>query len=446
MIAIIITVFALLFAITRINLNNIIYRNMILVFLTFWGTMLILSNFNPFNIYDVSNRTYFLLLLFVISFSAGALSSKSLKCNVQSNNSINFNHLIEMLIVNKLFIFIITLLDIVLLYLFIKEQSILAYYSVAEMRVNLDELLYEGNSFLGLTRNMIIVPITPVVTFLGTYLLMYNRKYKIPLILVLFFVIISALLGGSREGILKIAVYCVFMIICKDCFTLKGYHKKAIWPMLIKFIPILALVLIVMSNMTAQREFNINGFSWNGVVLGAESLSKHFVTYCVGPFRALDYSLENEYLETVGGYKYGGCTLGFIDGMLSLILNALGINHVASYKELTSLLQDNWISIGGGESFNFAYTAAIFHYIDLGLLGVCLFPFIFGRIIARIANRFSKTNNPVLLVLLGYLFTVMIDTIFTWRLYRHQAFITFAFIAYLYIWYKKKYLRRIPND
>lgn len=441
MIAIIITVFAILFAISYVNLKNTILRNMVFIFLGFWGTTLVLSNFNPFNLYDVSNRTYFLLLLFVISFSAGALSSKSINQNETGFNSLNFSHLIEDIITNKLFLALIFVLDIVLLYLYIKERSILAYYSVAEMRVNLDELLYEGNSFLGLTRNMIILPITPIVTFLGTYLLMYNRKHYISLFLVLFFVLISALLGGSRGGILRIAIYCIFMIICKDVFSTKG-HKKAIWPMLIKFIPILALVLIIMSNMTAQREFDLNGFSWEGTILGVESLSRHFVTYCVGPFRALDYSFQNEYLDIVGGYKFGGCTFGFIDGMLALILNKLGINYVASYKELASLLQDNWISIGGGESFNFAYTAALFHYIDLGILGVVLFPFIFGKIVTKITNKFILSCNPMLLVLLGYLFTIMIDTVFTWRLYRHQAFITFGFIACIYIWYKKNYLRR----
>lgn len=441
MIAIIIAIIAFLFILSYFNISNTILRNMVLVFLLFWCSTLTLSTFNPFNLFNVSYSTYFLLLLFVISFTVGVLSYKSIAIQ-KVNNTPNFGFLIDKIITNKLFVLFIILLDAVLLYLYVKEQSILAMYSVAEMRVNIDELLYEGNSFLGLTRNMIIIPITPIITFLGTYLLMYNRKHIFPLALVMFFVGVSALLGGSRGGILRIAIYCIFMIICKEVFANGGKKNKSMFPIIVKFIPILIAVLIVMSNMTAQREYDMHGFSWKGVVLGAESLSKHFITYCTGPFRALDYSFQNEYLERVGGYKFGGCTLGFIDGMISLVLNTIGINYRPAYRELATLLQENWILIGGGESFNFAYTALIFPYMDFGLFGIILIPFIFGRIVAIISNRFVKTKNPMLLIVLGYLFTVMIDTIFTWRLYRHQAFITFMYIFLLYIWYKKKYLRK----
>ena len=407
---------------------------MISIFLAFWCITLFLSNFNPFGLYDVSHRTYFLLLLFVISFCGGVFSCKSLQ--IQHINCMDFSLLIERIIINKYFLLIIIFLDAVLLHLYIKEQAILSIYSVADVRVNLDELLYEGNSFLGLIRNMFILPLIPILSFLGTYLLMYNRKRLIPLFLILFFVVVSALLGGSRGGILKIAVYCVFMITCKCIFNNKQ-NKSSFFLQFLKLSPIIIIILVVMSNMTAQREFDMHGFSWEGIKLGSESLAKHFVVYCVGPFRALDYSLNNNYLEIVDGYKWGKCSLGFIDGMLSLVLNSLGIGYQPAYRPLAKLVQENWIYVGAGESFNFAYTALLFYYIDLGVLGIIIFPFIFGRIVSALFNKFVITCNPMILVLLSYLFTIMIDTIFTWRLYRHQAFTTFLLIVCLNFLYKK---------
>ena len=440
MIVVVIIVFLLLWMLVRIKLNNSIIRNMMYVFLLFWGTSIILSLSNPFDLYPVSNRIYFLLLLFVLSFSFGIFSSKSLYQQPNEQNSrTEISKYIDAMINNRIFIMLILFFDVFLLYLYVKEQAILATATVLEVRHNLDELLYEGNSFLGLTRNMIITPITPIVSFLGAYMLFFNRKRVVTLFLVLFFVIVSALIGGSRGGVLRVLMYCFFIIICRNLFKKQEHKSKSPVSIILFFSVLTVLVLLIMSNMTAQREYNISGFSWEGVVLGAESLSRHFVTYCVGPFRALDYAFTNDYVGQIGGYKWGGCTFGFVDGMLSLILNAIGVSYTPAYRPLTTLVQENWIYVGANEYFNFAYTAIMFFYSDLGYLGVVVFPFIFGRVINALVNKFIANQNPMALIVISYLFTIMLDSVFTWRLYRYQAFITFLIMIILYHLYGKKH-------
>lgn len=434
-------VIIILLAVVSYRINNPLMRSMVKVFLLFWGVVLLISTFNPYNLDEVSMDTYFLLLLYVSSFTIGTLLPKRNASSYYSV-SINMNFWVDRIIINKIFLLFIVFLDAIVLFLYLRTQALLAMYDVAEMRADLDSILYQGNSFLALTKNMIINPLTPILTFLGAYILFYNRKKILPLILVGVFVILSALIEGSRSGILRIAIYCFFMLLCRPIFT--GEKMKFSFKSFLLFIPIIAVVLIIMSNMTAQREFNLTGFSWENALLGMDSLFKHFVTYCVGPFRALEYSFDADYLSKIGGYKLGGCTMGFIDGMLSLVLGIMGFNYIPASRGLTTLLQDNWINIGGF-GFNFAYTAVIFHYMDFGILGVIILPMIWGYIVGVFANKFYKTKNPILLILLAYMFTVMLNSIFTWRLYRHVAFMTFFLVFILYKWYKRKYGKKLRN-
>ncbi len=440
MIALILVLFILLFCITnKVIKNNNILRKMLNTFLSIWGFSLFLSRFNPFGLYQVHDETYMLLLLFVVSFCIGVFSVRFVYYPIRTNyESYRIMSFIESILSNKLFLLLTIFLDIILVYLYVKQQVLLSVYSVAEMRVNIDELLYEGNSMLGLCRNLIITPITPIMTFLATYMLIYDRKHKLSLLIISFFVVVSSLLGGSRGGIMRIFICCIFMYYCKDYLFINKPYRKKTFPTLLIVLLVAFLVLIIMSNMTAQREYNITGFSLEGIKLGVQSLSRHFVTYCLGPFRALDYSFSNNYLIQIGGHTNGSCTFGFVDGMISLVLNNLGINYIPRYSQLSTLLQDNWITIGSGDSFNFAYTALIFFYSDFGILGILIFPIILGRIIAIIANKFLTTLNPSMLIILSYLFTIMIDTIFTWRLYRHDAFVTLVFLFYLYTTSKSK--------
>lgn len=424
----------------NLRINDRIMKNVLYAFYAFWGVSLVISVFNPYGLNQVKYSTYALILLFLISYTIGVLIAPRAKYRAQTQDYSSF---LNVMANNKLLLFIVFVLDCFLIYLYSKQKLILSLYSVAELRINLDELLYSGNSLLGLTKNMLINPLTPIITFLGAYILVFNRQNILPLILYLTYVCFSALIDGSRGGFLNVAVYCFFIIICQSVLIRKRIKFKQLF---IRFIPIVLLVLVIMAYMTAQRSYNIQEFSWEAVSLGANELSKHFVTYLVGPFRALDYALGHNYLDAVGGYQYGRCTLGFVDTMMQLILNTIGVEYEAGVKQLAHYVQNNWIDIGDNHYFNFAYTAILFYYVDFDLLGVIIFPLLLGYFSRIIINKIYTKNNPCVLILAAFIFTVLYGTGFTWRLYRHDTFVTICLIVIMYIWYNKKYTRVLSKN
>lgn len=428
----------LFFLLTLLNLRvkDKITRNMMYAFYAFWGISLLLSCFNPYGLHQVSLSTYILLLIFLICFTFGVVTAPTVGIKYRQQ-SYNYGYYLNLITSNRFVLFVVILLDCFLINIYVMKQAILESHTVLELRTDLDELLYQGNSFLGLTNNLIVQPLTPIINLCAAYLLVYNRKKIIPTIIFAIFITLSALISGSRGGFISLVSYVFFVIICKSMFS--GNVKVLSNKNILYFIIFVLVVLIVIANMTAQRLYNIHEFSFQTILLGVEDLSKHFVTYLVGPFRALDYALENNYLEIVGGYQYGRCTFGFVDTMLQLVLNNLGINYEAGVKSLASYLQNNWIDIGNNNSFNFAYTAILFFYIDFGLLGVFMFPFVLGYVSRMIVNKLYTKNNPFIMVLCAYLFTILYGTGFTWRLYRYNSLVTIVFIIFLYVWFERKY-------
>ena len=182
--------------------------------------------------------------------------------------------------------------------------------------------------------------------------------------------------------------------------------------------------------MTAQRNHGVNGFSLQAVSIGVDDLLQDFASYSIGPFRAFDHAINSDYVSRFGGYQYGRCTFGFVDCFFELIVRRLGIGYNSAYSKVINVLQNEWIDIGGGNTFNFAYTAVLSFYTDLGYVGVVLFPFLFGYIFNYFVMKFEKKQNVALLVLLSFFFFVAVFTVFSWRLDRHNS--TFLFI-YLYI-------------
>lgn len=437
MIFIIVFIFLFLFQLTNNRAKDKLLKYVIYTFLGYWLVALVLSSTNPYGLDSVEVSTYAVLVIYVASFVLGCTVVGN-TTPVQTESSM-IGTMIDDVTTNKLFQIFVLACDLFLLNLYIKEQALLSIHSAADIRLDLDELLYQGNSFLGLGKNMIIDPLTPVMTFFSSYMLLYNRKKLIPLALVLFYAIIAAFLGGSRGGILRLATYGLFALLCKNYLSPNGRSKMSIGR-LFSFSIVVGVVLIVMSNMTSQRLYGTAGFSWDAVILGMDDLSQNFVTYCTGPFRALDHSFTNDYLNTLGGYKYGSCTFGFIDGLIAVFLGPLGVKYTPGFKVVSSYLQENWIDIGG-HMFNFAYTAPFMHYMDFGYIGVVLCPFVFGLILRRLVNKFYEHKNPFLLITVAYLFTVAIDSGFTWRLYRHNAGMTLLYLYFLYRIYDRWIVR-----
>lgn len=408
-----------------------------------WLCLLIISLTNPKNLYPIDEITYLYLCLFPFMFLIGITSNDANKQYNQktdfSNLTISFNRIAT----NKWLLFIVVVADLLLFFIYQQSVTIINSMSALEYRNNGGpQLIFDGNSLLGLLYSFIINPLIFFSNLFLSFLLLFNRKKNIPIILYAIFIILRSLIEGQRSGLLDLFFFIIFFVFCCSMFSIENKISSKKNKPIKTFIVIgfLALsCLIGISFMTNQRLTNNNEFNIENIISGIDETSTHIVTYSVGPFRALDYALKNDYVNNhFNGYKFGQSTLGFIDYGIQLICKNIGINYEAGNKEVYSYLQNNWIRIPS--NFNFAYTAIFNFYVDFGFLGILFIPYILGLIFISLISKFNRYKNPILFIAIAYLFFITFNCYFTWRLYDLSALIT---ICWIYLFYKieKKHIK-----
>jgi oligosaccharide repeat unit polymerase len=153
---------------------------------------------------------------------------------------------------------------------------------------------------------------------------------------------------------------------------------------------------------------------------GSGKINETFITYSLLPFRLFDYGLSNNYLDIIG-YQYGLSTLDGLNRYAYIILNKIGITIHVVANDTTSFFQEEWIHVGKDTAANYAYTNAMYHYLDFGVLGIFLFPFLFGLFFRTLIKRLYISFSVPLYCLLFYLFYILIHTVFTWHIQKVYA-------------------------
>lgn len=407
-------------------------KRIIKIFMALWFVVLSLTLLHPYGLYDVSGTSYVIFLVFITSLVLGYTSKRKISHERINYKKINYKHCLDDIIESKLFLLFLVSAICILGYLMSKRAILLSSYTVAEMRGEVKMDIFEGSSLLGLPYFSVISPLLYVISFLLAYMALFSRRgHWLQIVLCFLYVLFIALINGGRQEIFGVVIAILFLFIVKD-LIIKKTLKSSIF-ITLSIVLVFTLIFIVLSYMTAQRaDGTIKDFSYEAVVYGSNILLEHFVTYFTGPIVAFDYALQNDYLVKTGGLNWGCGTMGFIDGFLTIFLNNLGINHKVVISPLTDYIQNNWILVGPGINFNFAYTAVLFYYTDFGFIGIAVIPFLFGRIVKSVMDNFFHSGNPALLILSAYLFYVMLYTVFSWSLYAASPAFTFLYIYLLY--------------
>lgn len=430
---VIIVLFTIVAGILLCCLNkNKFARRVSLLFFLIWCFLLILSIFNPNNLKPVSPVAYLYISTFVLMVLTG-LNFYNVSENTGKISSYNtipsaFNHIAT----NKWMLTVLIIADLFLIFFCFQLRDLLEKMSALDYRNTggLQNFLFDGNSIIGLTYTFLVTPMTFFSNIFLAYLILFNRKAIFPIILYAIFIVLRSYLEGQRSGLVDVFIFIAFFIFCCPFFISDKKNKKTVRVKMIKnifFIGIISLAAFsILSFMTNQRLHNENEFSMNAVSDGANDTFNHLLIYSIGPFRALDYAIDNNYIGRLHGYAFGRSTFGFVDYSLQLILNNLGIKYNTANGHIYKLLQDNWISIPN--DFNFAYTAIFNFYIDFGFLGVLIIPFILGALVKILIIKFTNTCNPITLLAIAYLFYVLINSYFTWRMYDMSAMVTIIWL------------------
>ena len=412
-ILILIVFFILLVLLKGKKMTSMAKRSAITI-VSFWSLCLFVSTFNPFGLYDVSSYVYLLLILNVCCFAFGFVSKNDAK-NQKRAEIFDFG--IENLLESKIYLISILFSITVTWYLTYNQRSVVAIYNLGYLRENFYVLMFEGKPLLAFIYVNLLQPAYEFALFLLCYLLVYKRNIK-HIILLSLFIVPFMFISGGRTRAMMIVFYFAFIVLGNNLFN-KAKETNSFLSLKFKHIlgvSIIFLFLFLLFSYTSVLRLGAEELDKESMSAGIEKSATQICTYCTGSFRAFQYSLEHDYLNEIGGLKFGRATFGGLESFLERIIrHLLGIQMPNVTEQTVNMLQTNEITVGSGvqSSFNYAYTNLIYNYCDFGVFGILLFPFLFGRFFKRFLDFAWNYPSIYSLALVAYLFEIGIYSVFS---------------------------------
>lgn len=440
-------VLSLLFV--RYGIKDRLSRFLILGHLCYWFICLIISTFNPFGLYEVSPDTYYIFILHTLSFLLGFILIKPGGfCKNLFEISDNVTETIDRLHRSKLWFCFCVCYLLLIIVIFYKYKEILLLYTVSDVARDVD-LIFEGQGILSPIYKFIIPAINNVLVFLSIYCLLYKRDWKFILVYLLPVVLKSAI-GGSRGGIMMIAVYAVILFLYRFIFIKSNTrtYKRMLFLCTVSLIA----VYIIAAQLSYLRNIQYGGtettLSIETLSEGARDLNRDMIVYCIGPFRAFDYAIENNYVSQSGGYKWGRATFMGLEGFLSMFTSQLGYEIETVYSSTVQVQQSNHITIGYSSkddftTFNYAYTNAMIFYYDMGIFGVFLFSLLYGLIIRLSIRRLYSKRSIWSLMLVTYFFYSILRVGFNWIFVAPASWVFMFMLLFLDLPIKIRGIRKV---
>lgn len=419
---IIITVFILYIAVDYFVKNRSKEAKRIIVGFNFlWGIALVASLCSFSGKYAISASAYLLIVIAVISFNMG-FYYKSRQTLTLEKLQLSVNYIIY----NKVFNVIIILLAVYLLSLFLTYIDALAVASAADLRTDFFD---EENNLYG-----------PLFLFLNTWLLkpisillmplfpmaLIQKKYGQAVLYISYLLVYNSL-GGGRFGYTQIAWSLYLVCICLyQVVKIKLSIRNA----LIAFVVFLGFYgLIALTTASRMANFDINRINYDKVL---KETNTQISAYVSGPIAAFSYAIDNNYVKEMGGYQYGKLTLGAFDQVADIAFRKIGVGYERAIPKLATIKQDSKIEIN--EDFpmwNALYTSNLFFYLDFGIVGVLVFPFIFARLFSKSLSLMQYKQNVMSLVLVNYVFVNCMHSVFDFRLYNLADLVTISVLLIL---------------
>lgn len=365
-----------------------------------WLIPLGISMANPFGLYAVSLDVYIIVIVGILSFNIGYLTlnnSSKIHLRISIINEINS-------ISNIRLIRIIFLTCLVLLCsLALTQWRLISFQGgMGNLKLEFFELIFNSNSGLFFLYQAIIIPLFFISCMLFTYMTISSVFSKKSLLLFVYIFIFSYV-GGKRGYFSIFLQYFLIAYVAKRFAksTINHYIKTKTW------ITIFSLGILAFSGAAYMTSVGSSGsyFEKNDFTEAAIQNAENTIVYQIGPYRALDYALQNDYIEKYGGYTWGRATLGgMIDYYGCGILNMLDIPVQRARDLSMNPLQNNSIPVGENRTWNFSYTSFYYFIFDLGWIGVFLFSFLFGIFVRYSVNLYNNIATIGSLCLMGYLF------------------------------------------
>lgn len=347
----------------------------------FWGFIVFLANLKLFGMMNYSNLPFYLIVIGTISFLVGYLI-----CEYSA-----FPHIIiskknkNKKIYNDKVITIISFICIVfycfeLLRVIQLLRSGKNYYLVRRMYQGYDEESFFQNSFESYFSSYFAVPCAYI---LSSYIVVSffdkHRNFKVfleAIIAMTFYLVVSA----SRFILIQIIIGTVYYF-----FLLKKKLPKKVKRILKNSVIILAIMLLVLSNLRENRTSSGAKYNWT-------------IWQSVYSYFSVSIPLMDTWVHSiiVSGYRAHG--LVFFRPILSIfslvILHPLGIeskNLNIAIKNINNV--ENFVQVFPAHSYNAFASIYYYFFLDFGYAGVVAGSFIFGYFCSSIFKKLQKEKT-----------------------------------------------------
>lgn len=390
-------------------------------FVFYWIFSIGLSEMGIFGLSKVSNSTYLMLTGGIVSFMFGYSLIKITPNRTESINEKNIIPQIAAMTSNVLFLIIMAVLTIYIATLYASFiQRIILLSSMTEARGE----AYSGNLygyFFDLMNSLLLSPLNMFLLPVWALLLILKKR-NVFFWISTFFITIYASLRGGRIEYIQIIVIIFFVYYC--LFDRIKQKRNFI------FYSVLAgaFVFAVLCYTSALRNGQF-GFSKQTWEVGSEIALKQIQTYSAGPISAFDYGVNDNYVDKIGGYQYGRITLTSLDRLVCLFLRRIGLPAHDAMEAFAEIKQNLWIDIGEIR-FNALYTAFMPFYLDFGIYGVIIIPFILGIVVRSSIRWMYRNFNIYSIILVSILFYTMFRSVMDWNFYNSMDVVLLIFLYY----------------
>jgi oligosaccharide repeat unit polymerase len=383
--------------------------NPVTIFSTFWGVIVFLASLRLYNLYEISEYTYQILLTAFLSYYFGFVFLRLIKpLKKDINNLVGKDNYV----LNYNFLYI--------LYGFTIIYLLFCVYNVIQLMQN-------GYSMPEIRRIYFSIgekTVSPIFLFINTYIIKTleyvfsvicfvdffgGQKRKSLLLLTITVVILSSIVNGGRLIYYRFVIDAVIaLLIYKDIYN--SSYRGAVRIV----ICIVSFALIGMFILTKLRNTSINTL----------------YVYFAGCIPHLNYRIE--LIKSTGIRTYGA---GFFGGFLRpffMVLDNIGLlSYPQTYLNYMSIIRTNveqYVLIGDGVYYNAFVTPFFYFYLDFGVIGVVLGSAFYGAICSlsyiTIKNKPNIKNISIYVLLVQEIFTSMIR----WQLNTEAYFLAFVLL------------------
>ena len=409
-------VFCFLIALLGILKEKNIY-NPLFVFFLIWGFAIAGAKMQLYNIYEVSDETYTIVFIGLLSFFIGYMvidiffikkftPRNNLNFeNFKKTNPNNFN-----LNLNYKYIYVFAFCALI----FFGSSAIKALQILIDgntfhyiRTISSDDVL-AGSPIIRSLRAYIFVPGLSILIIISAIDLIVGKKDKKLFLLTFIISLLQTLSTGGRITFLNFIFY---IILSRLIFNRKiKINKKT------KIIINISTVIIIFLFIFISKS------------RGITSLTSSLYFYLSGAFPHLDYRLG--VIDAMEYQTYGFAALNGLFTSIFFILKNLGItNYPVLFQETVQYINvENFVSIGQNVYFNAFVTPFFYFYLDGRYIGVILGSFLYG-IIASLSYNNMKRNLTLKHILL---FMIVIQGLAT-SIIRFQFIDMAYFLSFVYV-------------